>query len=414
MESNNNLNDLRKDSFSDRFCDDFTEVIISFLPIDGKLRFESVSKQFQSLIFNKQYVLNIDFFNDSNNNNLKPLFKLVNNSDDFHFVFDIDSHLLSKVLKKFKFINEISFCQPNDDIFIFEIRNINDVFNQISDNCKNLKTLTLPHNCPTLQCTEYFGQSLGHQLIKLQFGTENRMKLKRLLRFVPNLKSLTDVNIGDLIQNQEIQTKQLRSLLKLHVYEYSKDLPLYKIFVSHFAQQLTHLDIDFILDSDEEEIELLQVLDQFKVLKTLRISSNCEETYSPLLTKVFKSIANNCKQLKCFEFNTIFRNSFDSKMFCQSFVEFNGLKEFSFGYFKNESGEFDFNCLKNCKQLTHLKLGLMRINDHCFQGFESIFPNLKSLKLKNENKLSEQTMDSFKKIKSLKVIQIINRNYNNI
>ena len=36
MQSINNSIDLMRDSFSDRFCDDLTEVILSFLPIEEK------------------------------------------------------------------------------------------------------------------------------------------------------------------------------------------------------------------------------------------------------------------------------------------------------------------------------------------------------------------------------------------
>ena len=45
-----NKKNVIKDSFGDRFCDDLTEVIISFLPIEDKFRLQCVSKQFRDLI----------------------------------------------------------------------------------------------------------------------------------------------------------------------------------------------------------------------------------------------------------------------------------------------------------------------------------------------------------------------------
>ena len=48
------------DSFGDRFCDDFWEEILQYLPLKDKLRLESVSKQFQRTIFVKQYSLTLD------------------------------------------------------------------------------------------------------------------------------------------------------------------------------------------------------------------------------------------------------------------------------------------------------------------------------------------------------------------
>ena len=48
---------LRRDSFSDRFCDDLSEVLLSFVSFEDKIQFECVSHQRQRLVFNKQYVL---------------------------------------------------------------------------------------------------------------------------------------------------------------------------------------------------------------------------------------------------------------------------------------------------------------------------------------------------------------------
>ena len=47
----------KMDTFEDRIDDDLFELIISYLPIKDKLRFESVSKRFQRLVFNKQNFL---------------------------------------------------------------------------------------------------------------------------------------------------------------------------------------------------------------------------------------------------------------------------------------------------------------------------------------------------------------------
>ena len=47
-----------KDSF-DRFGDDLTEVILQYLNIDDKFRFECLNKRIRTLIFNRQYELGI-------------------------------------------------------------------------------------------------------------------------------------------------------------------------------------------------------------------------------------------------------------------------------------------------------------------------------------------------------------------
>ena len=47
----------RRDSFEDRVCDDLCEVLLQFLPIEDKFKFECVSKLFQRNVFQKQEIL---------------------------------------------------------------------------------------------------------------------------------------------------------------------------------------------------------------------------------------------------------------------------------------------------------------------------------------------------------------------
>jgi hypothetical protein len=74
--NNNNINneiDLKRDSFSDRICDDLCEVLLSYLSFESKIRFECVSKQFQRLIFNKQYIIGINEESDEMKNTLNTI-----------------------------------------------------------------------------------------------------------------------------------------------------------------------------------------------------------------------------------------------------------------------------------------------------------------------------------------------------
>ena len=52
---------LRRDSFSDRVCDDLSEVILQYLSLEDKLKLECVSKQFQRTVYQKQYDFNEEF-----------------------------------------------------------------------------------------------------------------------------------------------------------------------------------------------------------------------------------------------------------------------------------------------------------------------------------------------------------------
>ena len=63
-----------KNSF-DRFGDDLTELIVSYLWFEDKVRLECVSKQWRRLVFNKQFAieLNSNQFLRKNKNSLKMI-----------------------------------------------------------------------------------------------------------------------------------------------------------------------------------------------------------------------------------------------------------------------------------------------------------------------------------------------------
>jgi hypothetical protein len=54
------FNNYRRDSFSDRICDDLSEVILQYLSLEGKVRLECVSKQFQRTIFIRHHEMTIE------------------------------------------------------------------------------------------------------------------------------------------------------------------------------------------------------------------------------------------------------------------------------------------------------------------------------------------------------------------
>ena len=67
----------RRDSFSDRFRDDLSEVILQYLSLNDKLKLECVSKQFQRTAFISKSPLYLEITerSDYNFKGLKQLFK---------------------------------------------------------------------------------------------------------------------------------------------------------------------------------------------------------------------------------------------------------------------------------------------------------------------------------------------------
>ena len=124
----------KRDSFDERICDDLSEVILQYLPIEVKFRFESVSKQFQRTVFQKQYDLQIK-----------------------------DSKYLESILKKCPKINSLNFrLKPNEDseqIVDLIIKYCNNLFEingylDINENTIQRLVQKLNKKCFTLKSVE--------------------------------------------------------------------------------------------------------------------------------------------------------------------------------------------------------------------------------------------------------------------
>ena len=93
------------DSFDDRFCDDLCEEILQYLPLKDKMRFESVSKQFQRTVYRREHQINLK------ENEREIIFErkfrvTKNKSDEFKILKSIES-----LLKKCPNIESIDLTQ---------------------------------------------------------------------------------------------------------------------------------------------------------------------------------------------------------------------------------------------------------------------------------------------------------------
>ncbi|XP_054167087.1 myelin transcription factor 1-like protein [Oppia nitens] len=80
------MNLLPKDSF-ERFGDDLTELMLSYLSFDDKFRYESTSRQWQQLIFNKVIELNVNVdLKTVNDNTFDPSMYPKLSSDNWQLV----------------------------------------------------------------------------------------------------------------------------------------------------------------------------------------------------------------------------------------------------------------------------------------------------------------------------------------
>jgi hypothetical protein len=134
INNKNNEISLKRDSFSDRVCDDLCEVLLSYLSFEDKIRFECVSKQFQRYLYNKQNSLEIDEYYARRKYKSNVL--LINIAQNNRFNYKA----FGSVLKKCKFIININFnCIKTQELieliikYCIHLKSIAFNFNEISD-----------------------------------------------------------------------------------------------------------------------------------------------------------------------------------------------------------------------------------------------------------------------------------------
>ena len=140
----------KRQSFSERICDDLCEEILKYLPIEDRFRLEGVSKQFQRTIFKSQNVLFLQFYENSD-------------------------YLLKKceiILKKCLNVNQIKiyglFISGRDDVI--GIEKYNKLVEMIIKNCNNLSDFDFHTDYMSEENRNNFIEKFGSKIISVKFG----------------------------------------------------------------------------------------------------------------------------------------------------------------------------------------------------------------------------------------------------
>jgi hypothetical protein len=149
---NSESNHLFRQSFSYRICDDLCEVLLKYLSFEDKIKFECVSKQFQRLIFNKQYSIDINYKNP----NLRKLLEY--EEINYRTEGKVKIIAFEKLLKKCEFINEVKIHS------YYVLSNSEDVLQLIVNNCKHLKSIEFDFGLVGDKVLTEFGQKCGQKL----------------------------------------------------------------------------------------------------------------------------------------------------------------------------------------------------------------------------------------------------------
>jgi hypothetical protein len=161
------------DSF-ERFGDDLCQLLLSFLPISDKIKFECVSKQWKYLIFNKQRKLII---NGTKTIDTMPI--------SLKFMEKNSNSIIEKLTKKLIFLKELRM-----NLFIDQ-----QMLETIAKNCQFLRKInSFGSNVEIEKHYKTFGQICGQKLQHIDFYTINEKELLSLLESTHNLKSIKVFN----------------------------------------------------------------------------------------------------------------------------------------------------------------------------------------------------------------------------
>jgi hypothetical protein len=276
---------LNRESF-DRFNDSVCEMLFSYLSISDKVKFECVSKQWQSLVFSKHKDIII-------NESIRHINKTLEISHNFWEKNQIS--IIECLTKKFKYINnlEINFEINNQSLEI------------ITKNCGNLTKIQCFGFLSENFC-ETFGQKCGHNLEFIDiFGIEESETLK-ILKLTPKLKAI------ELYDNFDAVIKQnLSNLEEIKFNDFSSDS--FGKFANLYNKQIKKISFNDWSNEKQEVAHRLLLFENleslsFRILKNFYYNWNQILSLAKNLKKLQRLSINACKVSFSFECLTVFNN----------------------------------------------------------------------------------------------------------
>lgn len=380
-----------KTSF-DRFGDDLMELIVSYLSIADKFRFECLSKRIQSLIFNKHFVLKID---------IKSVFVTKDDPKDDYCFYKIDIKSFETVIKKLKFLNEIQ-AKYRVEMDAQSIR-------AVADYCKHLRHIKVSRNSGiTREDVEYFGRRVGQKL--KSFGVVGAKDLRQLAHLAPDLEAIdvqqlrSILGFEDRLVRPAMKRPKLFPLLnRIRFFECTpNDLVR---FQEQYADTIT------TINSNNNFLALISSkMSAFERLQSLSIDCLALRPKYVIEDEVFidqiKLLAKLCPRLTKFQFEDDDHN-YDNLF--EAFGHFKNLVYLRCFAFESPNSGSDYGSIEKLKSLTklrHLDLNLRDLNDTHFKNTDKALPNLESIVLETYKHITDVTLKYFSNLRSLRSLKI--------
>ena len=388
-----------KSSF-DRFGDDLTELIISYLTIEDKFRFQCLNKRIDKLIFNMQTILNVSKTFKS---------RIVNGR------LAVDLQHFEKTLLKLKRLTAINISEE----FLVECQ----VLRLIADHCPHVTELTLAwtfnlfntvdNEVNTRNTIDYFGTRVGPKLKKLTLmllsNKEEKHKLKRFFSYCPNLVELTANDLSmicnDVSENwskilPKLKSIKCRIINEIHLNALKTQFPSTLIAIRSIIWTTN-------LDSNNIRTVMTQ-FGRFRDLQTLElhISFSDSEENPFIICQSLRQLSERCNKLKTM-FISIAGNLEDDN-YLEIFQGFYSLQSLSVrltDQMKNNKSSIEG--LGHLSGLRHLRLEVNTFTEEGYENIGQYLPNLQSISLKTEIQISDNIFLHLSQLKKLRYLEIV-------
>ena len=321
----------------DRFGDDLTELILSYLSFEDKFRFECVAKQWRRLVFNKQLVLRIDTsFNAQKNPKFNRLRnKFVSNS--------IDKSLVGFVIRKCPHIKRV----------ILDV-NHEGLLELIGDRCPHLTQLRFNYEFYFFYNKSFidFGLRYGHRLQVLEFS-RLFYNITEFLKCCPNLKRT----------NAELKTKLILEdkdfLPKLETIEdlviEIESLTTMKSLTEKYWKTMKKIRLSLSGLSRTELKTCLLLISQFESIQSLELTIGRTIGSKEFIDESVKLMVKRLTKLKSFLIK-VTDNSLISDRFFTPLSELKSIERLVIQLNANKQIYESVECFKKCPKLKHLEI----------------------------------------------------------
>ena len=377
-----------RDSFN-RFGDDLTELLLSFMTFEDKIRLQFVCRQWRRLIFKKTFDVTIIKHSEKTKNFLTKIYRRIRTSLKSS---DDNSQEM------------ISYLKKNENIRSFSLKDVthSKELSLIGQYCPHIKTLYYRdcyNNDKNGNALKFFRQ-YGHKLERLRLVVEDE-EVKQILEFCPNLKRLKVSDTSALMTGDKKLLPKLEHV-KSYLFISVDNLNQFQTFTDKYSQTLKTLYVSFD-DLNEEELQTcIDCMSRFVNLRVLKLSISSLRT-TESIDDCLSLIGQKCTKLLIFYLN-LHHPITISKRFFNVFTEFKAIKKLNVILNIKQEVNGSVECFKHCKQLKQLDIQFLRLKEEFFANIDKFVPNLQLLSIINTKKFSDSFIDSFRSMKSIRKV----------